>query len=246
MSGLNSDTKLLLHCDGTDGATSFPDESDSNHTVTANGNAQVDTAEKKWGTGSALLDGTGDSLSITDSDDFNIVANGTDSYTLDLWLRANEDPTSKIYIFCGHGTDAQNFALQLWYVGNTFRFVSRVSNVAKNDCEGNAGFSGQGVWHHLALIKIATVLGLYLNGNQIGYSTINAYLESSQDLYFGQRNVSGTEYYFKGSKDEIRIQKSNYFEATPNVGLTDTITVPTEAYSLEAGIYVPNQSIIIM
>jgi hypothetical protein len=33
--------------------------------------------------------------------------------------------------------------------------------------------------------------------------------------------------------DEIRIQKSNYFNAAPNVGKTNTITVPTEAYSAD-------------
>ena len=48
--------KLLLHCDGTDTSTSFPDASLSNHTVTANGNAQVDTAIKEFGTGDFTID----------------------------------------------------------------------------------------------------------------------------------------------------------------------------------------------
>jgi len=40
----DSFTKLLLHCDGTDGSTTFTDE--SGKTVTAVGNAQIDTAKK--------------------------------------------------------------------------------------------------------------------------------------------------------------------------------------------------------
>jgi len=44
-------TMLLLHCDGTDAATTFTDSSPSAKSVTANGNAQVDTAQQKFGTG---------------------------------------------------------------------------------------------------------------------------------------------------------------------------------------------------
>ena len=40
-------TKLLLHCDGTDGSTVFTD-STGKHTVTAQGTAQFDTAKKKF------------------------------------------------------------------------------------------------------------------------------------------------------------------------------------------------------
>ena len=49
-------TKLLLHCNGTDGSTTFTDE--IGKTVTANGNAQIDTAQSKFGGASGLFDGT--------------------------------------------------------------------------------------------------------------------------------------------------------------------------------------------
>ena len=57
---------LLLYCNGTDGSQSFPDNGINNHTVTAGGSAQVDTAEKKFGNGSALFNGSTDYLSIPD------------------------------------------------------------------------------------------------------------------------------------------------------------------------------------
>ena len=40
-------------------------------TIIANGNAQVDTAQAKFGTGSFLTDGVGDSLSTPDHADFD-------------------------------------------------------------------------------------------------------------------------------------------------------------------------------
>ena len=48
----DANTQLLLHCNGTDTSTTFIDSGNTGHTVTANGNAQLDTAQKKFGTAS--------------------------------------------------------------------------------------------------------------------------------------------------------------------------------------------------
>ena len=42
-----SSVVLLLHCDGTNGSTTFTDSSSSNKTATANGNAQITTTNPK-------------------------------------------------------------------------------------------------------------------------------------------------------------------------------------------------------
>src|SRR3990167_9675179 len=84
--GNDAFTKLLLHCDGVDAATSFPDVSASAHTVTANGNAQVDTAQSKFGGASLIVDGTGDYLSVPDHADWDF---GTGDFTVDFWFRRN-------------------------------------------------------------------------------------------------------------------------------------------------------------
>lgn len=79
-------TKLLLHMDGTDGSTTFTDSAVGGvgHTVTAAGNAQIDTAQSKFGGASGLFDGTGDWLTIPDSDDFDF-SGGV--WTVDFWVR---------------------------------------------------------------------------------------------------------------------------------------------------------------
>ena len=84
--GGGAQTVLLLHCDGTDGATTFTDSSDTSHTVTANGNAQIDTDQSKFGGASGLFDGTGDYLSIPDSADWDF---GTGDWTIDFLIRFN-------------------------------------------------------------------------------------------------------------------------------------------------------------
>src|SRR3990167_841583 len=54
--------------------------------MTANGDAQVDTAQSKFGGASCLLDGTVDSVSAADSEDWNF---GTADFTVDFWMRMN-------------------------------------------------------------------------------------------------------------------------------------------------------------
>jgi len=54
--------EFLSHFDGADAATTAVDESDNNHTIVFNAEAQLDTAQQKWGTASLLLDGSVDSV----------------------------------------------------------------------------------------------------------------------------------------------------------------------------------------
>ena len=77
-------TKLLLHCNGADESAVFTDE--AGKTVTRNGGAQIDTAQYKFHGASGLFDGTGDYLSLADSDDWDF---GTGNFTVETWLRRN-------------------------------------------------------------------------------------------------------------------------------------------------------------
>ena len=69
--GFNANLKLLLHFDGSDGATTTTDSSNNERTITLAGDAQLDTAQKKFGTASLLLDGNGDLASAADDGDFD-------------------------------------------------------------------------------------------------------------------------------------------------------------------------------
>ena len=95
-------TLLLLHCNGADTSTTFIDSSRSHKTVTPNGNSQIDTAQSKFGGASSLFDGTGDYLSVPDSEDWNF---GTGSFTFDFWVRFNAAPTAEAHL-CIQGDPA--------------------------------------------------------------------------------------------------------------------------------------------
>ena len=86
----DSYTKALLHMDGSDGSTTFTDESGT--TWTANGNAQIDTAQSKFGGASGLFDGASDYLQTPYTADHNT---GTGDFTIDQWIRFNSVATTQ-------------------------------------------------------------------------------------------------------------------------------------------------------
>jgi hypothetical protein len=72
---------FLLPLNGTNGSTTFTDASSNSFTVTGSGNAQISTAQSKWGGSSLLLDGTGDYLFSATSLAFTI----TGDFTVEFW-----------------------------------------------------------------------------------------------------------------------------------------------------------------
>jgi len=74
---------LLLHCNGSNGGTTFTDNSSYGRAMTANGNAQTSTAQSKFNGSSGLFDGAGDYLTASASSDFTF---GTGDYTIESWV----------------------------------------------------------------------------------------------------------------------------------------------------------------
>lgn len=63
-SGNDGLTKLLLHCDGADGSTTFTDSEASPKTVTANGGARITTSKSVFGGASAVFNSGIDSSTV--------------------------------------------------------------------------------------------------------------------------------------------------------------------------------------
>ena len=211
-------TKLLLHCDGVNGGTTFTDSSASAHTVSPIGNAQTDTAIKKLGTASCKLDGTGDWLSIPSSTDF---AFGTDDFTIDFWININTIiADNRLFWFSNDTAERwENFAME-WTSGNTFYI-----QVAES---GNwrtwSGSLTADTWHHLALVRSGNTFYLFKDGTSLGTQTDTGTIVAAP-CRFGQQDDAATP--LDGNLDEIRISKgiarwtSNF---TPDTSPYDTNT----------------------
>lgn len=85
----------LLYCkmDGTNNSTAFVDDSPLANTMTAVGNARMDTGTKKYGTAAAFFDGTGDNINLPFNTAWNFDA--YEAFTISAWVYFPTAATAK-------------------------------------------------------------------------------------------------------------------------------------------------------
>jgi len=192
----------------------------SKKSVIANGNAQIDTAQSKFGGASALFDGTGDYLSIAHHSSLSL-ADYSD-WTIECWIRMTEGTSRTVLNKDGQaGT---------FYPGYTF-----YTNSSKQIIFGVGGSAGNWItvtrssaiadntWYHLAAVKNGSTVTFYVDGTSAGTATWVGYNDRSQPLNIGYE-TNGT--YMYGHIDEVRISNS--------VRYTTTFTPSTSAFVNDA------------
>ena len=201
-------TKLLLHFDGTDASTAINDTARSGHVMTAAANAQLDTAQKKFGSASLLLDGTGDQITCPIDADFNF---GAGNFTIDFWVRFNSVAASQY--FFAIKPEAGDVITCDWDQALTrLSFTATVGGVTKANYysifEPTAG-----PWYHIAIVRNATSLLVFLNGisqlptesTAISTNDIGAHDGGATDLFY--IGSASSTLYINGWMDEFRVSK---------------------------------------
>jgi len=201
---------------------------DTYHTLGFSGGVEIDTDVVKFGNYSFLFDGTG-VITISQSSDFDIMGSDADNWTIDFFVKHTDHSGTETYI--NQFEDANN----RWYFyhsdGSGIKFLARSGGELICD----TGFGGEITdtnWHHVVLIKIGSIFGVYLDGQQVCYSTMSATDTFAGDLYIGDYGDGG--YAFDGNMSGIRMVNANPYGASPVEGLSDTITVPTAQHQLVA------------
>lgn len=202
-----ADVVLLLHMDGTNGATSFPDDSSVHNTVTPT-NATVSTAHPMFGTGAAAFTGTGSNshlrtpigaaapLDLSGEDytvEFWLYQNALSGFTFNLCGSMASGQTEGFYVFCdptGH-------------LSATFRTVAGLVSVpsSPSPIPTNA-------WNAIAFERSGNTYTLYLNGVRTGVQiAATAGLDAQSGVFeIGSCFTSGTVG-VNGQIDEFRITK---------------------------------------
>lgn len=197
---------LLLHCDGSNGSTTFTDSSPTPKTVTAYGNAKISTAQSKFGGASIAFDGAGDYITFPDSADFNF---GSGDFTVECWFY--ESATGAIRQIIGQHTteSAPNTSFVLLSDSGKVSFAAVYgSNYAT---AANASAHTLSAWHHVAGVRDGSTIRLYLDGAQVASASIgsNTVNNSSRPVCLGTvMHNTGREsagYDFNGYIDEVRI-----------------------------------------
>jgi hypothetical protein len=213
--GLDANTKLLLHCNGTDGSTSFPDASGNSHNATPVSDAQVDTAQSKFGGASLLVDGVDDAITIPASSDFLF----TGDFTIDCWIRLNSR-TSYDTIFQSQNPTNGMFQI-LINSSDQIYFYAMPGTVVYLLSSGLTWNLNQ--WYHIALVRYGSAINLYRDGISVASGTNSQTLNTSDyGLAFGNALIDGPAP-LDGWIDEIRI--SNVARWTSN------FTPPAEEYN---------------
>lgn len=203
---------FLSSFDGTDGSTTVVDDSNTPHTMLAVGNAQLDTAQKKFGTASALFDGTSDCFRASAvSSDFSGFS--TAQFTAEAWVRWNSVPTGSNAGDHICGVWIANFLS--WSLGrgdssaDELRFIcsSDGINVAATVTTSGAGLT-TGVWYHIAVDRDAgSKLRIYVDGVMRGSGTVTTDFRNSTGRFTvgGEDNLGNRA--LNGWIDEMRITK---------------------------------------
>ena len=218
---------LLLHGDGTNGSTTFTDNSPTPKTVTAFGNAQISTAQSKFGGSAMYFDGTGSYLSGPTSDDFRF---GSGNFTVELFTYVTSSSTvyQRIigynYNSVASVTGNESFLLEITNTGKmSMLFTSDAPNDYYVIAPENISLN---VWIHWAMVRVGATITLYRDG--ISVATLNVATSAMSEanthsLSVGRWLVSPNTRYFSGYIDDLRITKGV-------ARYTSNFTPPTSAF----------------
>ena len=216
-------TLLSLPFDGANGATTTSDLSNHNHTVTFNGDAQISTAQSKFGSSSLYLDGSGDYVEI------NSVASklsAASAFTIEGWFKLPDSSDVGI-LWAINSSSGGNVQWGIVSADSTINFntggsSSNISISPVNIRDGN--------WHHVAVTFDGTDYDLYVDGNRYHQNFTQSTALSSND-----KIQIGMEYDTSSKTDYLKLY-CNDFRISAFRRYTDsTYTVPTAVFSTSAG-----------
>jgi hypothetical protein len=211
----DANTLLLIHADGTDASTFFEDDNGvrSSKSIVAIGDAQIDTAQSKFGGSSILFDGTGDYLNVSTNTAFTIAGD----FTVELWYRASATNAALIPFF--------NTSDHLFYIGYSggnpvYDVFSGGSN--RTTLNAISGWS-LNTWYHVAYVRSGSTIKIYHNGTQTTSGTWSATVNTGNPNQIG---LYGGSYLFQGHIDELRVSNTARY--------TTNFTAPTTPFVNDA------------
>lgn len=183
-------------------------------TITTVGNAQISTAQSKFGGSSVVFDGSGDKLTLSSNSDF---AMGTGDFSIEFFVYITSTGTLR-RLFDFRSTAANEIAPEI-ILSTTNQIQYRVDGT--NRIGGALTVLAQNQWHHIAVARVSGSTRMYINGA----STLTVYSDSNDYVQGGISigGVVGDTGNFAGYLDEIRIIKGTSLYSG------GIITVPTES-----------------
>jgi Concanavalin A-like lectin/glucanases superfamily len=184
------------------------------------GNAQISTTQSKFGGSSMYFDGTGDYL-VTPAVQNNEL--GTGDFTIEGWIYPTNTSSAYRAIVASENYDGTAGGWSIYQNGTSLEVWLTSGQVINATSAITAS-----TWQHIALVRSGTGsnnVRMYVNGTQVGSSATNTASWTGRRVFIGDNNVSGTDYFFNGYIDDLRITRYARY--------TSSFTAPTAAFALQ-------------
>jgi len=197
-----NNVSLLLHGDGANGSTTIVDSSPSPKTVTVVGNAQISTAQSKFGGASIAFDDVTPSyLTLPTSADFAL----GDTWTVEGWMFCN---------VVGGGSDRNAFLLlgAIAQAGSLSIYVETGGNFTVRTGTSGTDVVGTGQvlasqWQFWAVSCLSNVATIYLNGQSVASGSVSGSVTAQSGRVASVGDGGLAAYNLDGYIDDLRITK---------------------------------------
>jgi len=163
------------------------------------GNAQVDTAVTKFGSGSMYFDGSGDYLIAQSSEDFDFPGD----FTIEMWLNLDNVTSTWQAIISRAYAISGGWRLYKLTGSNNLVWYSSSSAIATTSNSPLAS----GVWGHVAVVRSGSTISIYIDGILRGSGTNStSYIPGNYDLEIGSGVVTSS-FPMTGYIEDLRITK---------------------------------------
>ena len=187
-------------------------------TITALGNAQISTAQSKFGSSSVSLDGTGDYLNINSTTE---LAFGTGDFCIEAWVyKTGGTSYHTIFDMRTDGSDGSGIILGINNVNQIYFYYNFGYRITTAAIANNT-------WTHIALARVNGESRVFINGTQSGVTYTDSNNYPQRGLHIGGDPLGN--YNFPGYIDDIRISKgagrySGTFTAPATAFINDEYT----------------------
>lgn len=198
---------LLLNANGVNASKNISDLSSSSNKFSVVGDAQISTAQSKFGGASALFDGNGDYISTGYKESLNL---SNTNFTIEGWVYPTSYTWNSVYgTILSKRSSGGDFDYSLWAYGanKELIFTYGTSATARVDIGSGANTLPLNAWSHFAVTCDGSLIKLFLNGNFVASKQLNGSLrnraialEIGKSLFYGDSQ-------FSGYIDDLRITK---------------------------------------
>jgi len=182
----------------------------------------------KFPMGSWEFNGADEYLQYSDSADWDVLGIKTGDMTIGLWVYHDAQGSAETYL--SHFEDANN----------EWRLHKTAGNLATMLFDNAAGVADlvidtttqltAATWHHIVVVRVLGDVGIYLNGVQEDWAANASWTVDTLSGVFAIARYGGAVNYHNGRLSDLHISYNNPYGAAPNVGVTDTFTVPAAPF----------------